>query len=296
MSHSLHIGGISYSLAAPEGVELVSPDPLYVPFRESPPSQPNFPELRVDVRFGRGVPTRLKGRPILFDTGESWFAQRDDEDLILLQRGPQASEDLLWSARLSGDRRSVEVACGDPLWKDGRNQSIEDPFIYPLDQLVTMMVLARRQRGALIHAAGVIHHQRAIAFAGVSGAGKSTLVSVLGDAFNSISDDRVIIRVDGEGIILFGTPWVGEGRAARAQSAPLAALAFLRQATVTEARPLTKQEALRQLLPTLSVPWFEEHAATDVLAVAEKLLESVPAYELHFRPDQEVQGVIRNLL
>jgi hypothetical protein len=241
------------------------------------------------------VPSQLEAPPILFDTGEAWFAQRDGEDLILHQRGPGASDDLLWSARLSGDRRSVEVTCGDPLWKDGRQQSLDDPFIYPLDQLVTMMVLAHGQRGALLHAAGVIHHQRAIAFAGVSGAGKSTLVSVLGDAFNSISDDRVIVRVDGERIILFGTPWAGEGRSARAQSAPLAALAFLHQAPVTEARPLTNQEALHQLLPSLSVPWFEDQMATDVLAVAERLLNHVPAHELHFKPDSDVRDVVDSL-
>lgn len=295
MRHSLHLGGLSYSLAVPEGVELVSSDPLYAPFHEFPPSLPDVPELRVDVRFRRGVPSQLEAPPILFDTGESWFAQRDGEDLILHQRGPGASDDLLWSARLSGDRRSVEVTCGDPLWKDGRQQSLDDPFIYPLDQLVTMMVLAHGRRGALLHAAGVIHHQRAIACVGISGAGKSTLVDLLGNAVHAVSDDRVIVRVDGEEKTLFGTPWAGEAHVADSLSAPLAGLAFLHQASVTEAHPLTKKDALHQLLPSLSVPWFEEQSATDVLAVAERLLDHVPAHELHFKPDSDVRHVVDSL-
>ena len=130
----------------------------------------------------------------------------------------------------------------------------------------------------------------------MSGAGKSTLVRLLKEPLTAFSDDRVIVRVDGKEITLSGTPWAGEALVAEPHSAPLTGLAFLHHASATEARALTRQEALHQLLPSLSVPWFEKQATTDVLAVAERLLDCVPAHELRFRPHSEVGEVIASLL
>jgi hypothetical protein len=159
-----------------------------------------------------------------------------------------------------------------------------------------MMVLAHHRSGAILHAAGVTRNGRAIACAGVSGAGKSTLSNLLDESFTRLSDDRVIVRVADTQPLLFGTPWAGEAGIACPKSAPLAALVFLHQAAVTQIRPIKRDAALRQLLPTLSTPWFDESAAGNVLEVAEQILELVPAYDLDFRPDLEVRNTIAELV
>lgn len=295
MRHALQLGGVSYSVAVPAGFEVLPSDALYAPFRSPTTPSSGVSVIPVTVRIDRGPPERPAADQTLFDTNQSWFVQRDGEDLVFILRGPDSADELLWSARLSHDRRRVSLCCGDRFWIGGAAPALHDPFIYPLDQLVTMMVLAHHRGGAILHAAGVTRKGRAIACVGVSGAGKSTLSNLLDETFTRLSDDRVIVRFADTLPVLFGTPWAGEAGIACPESAPLTALVFLHQAAAPEIRPIKRDAALRQLLPTLSVPWFDERAACDVLEVAEHILELVPAYDLYFRPDHSARKSIAQL-
>jgi hypothetical protein len=296
MSHGLHLGGVSYSVEVPDGFEVMPSEAQYEPFRAATIRSSEVAVIPVTVRIDRGQPERPTPAQILFDTNQSWFVQKDGADLVFILRGPNNADEPLWSARLSHDRRRVRLCCDDQFWMDGSAPALHDPFVYPLDQLVTMMVLAHHRGGAILHAAGVTRKGRAIACIGVSGAGKSTLSNLLGESFTRLSDDRVIIRASDTRPILFGTPWAGEAGIACSESAPLAALVFLHKADTTEIRPIERDAALRQLLPTLSVPWFEERAAGNVLKVGEYVLELVQAYDLHFRPDRGVEEVLAGLI
>jgi hypothetical protein len=79
------------------------------------------------------------------------------------------------------------------------------------------------------------------------------------------------------------------------ETADLAAFIFLHQGPAHELQPITPREAAAQLLPTTSIPWFDEAAMTGCLATLDRLLRDTPAYNLVFRLDRGVADLIDQL-
>jgi hypothetical protein len=147
-----------------------------------------------------------------------------------------------------------------------------------------MYFLAPRH-GLICHAAGLVHDGRGLLFAGRSGAGKTTWMRLCAGRpeLAGLSGDRVIVRrVDGD-VWVYGTPWAGEGRVASNRAAPLHALVFLHQSPVDELRPIAPGAALEQLLPVVSVLWFDRERMERTTAFCGELVEALPSYELCFR-------------
>ncbi len=170
-----------------------------------------------------------------------------------------------------------------------------NPVRYPLDQLLLMNHLAVRG-GVIVHAAGLMLGDKALAFPGPSGAGKSTISRLFMDAGLGsalLSDDRVVIRAADEGpVTVWGTPWPGEARVARNDRAPLAALLFLAKAEVNELRSLTAADAARRLMPVVTCPWYDPERLPGVLDTCSLIAQRTPCYELRFRADREATALV----
>ncbi len=81
-----------------------------------------------------------------------------------------------------------------------------DPMEYPLDGLI-LYYLTVVNRDIFIHASGVWYAGRGYLFSGVSGKGKSTMVKLWKiPGAKIIHDDRLIIRREGKGYMMFNTP------------------------------------------------------------------------------------------
>lgn len=173
---------------------------------------------------------------------------------------------------------------------------LRNPFQHPFDQIMCMNHLVTRG-GVIVHSAGIVVNGKTLVFPGVSTAGKSTLTELFMDAgFGSevLSDDRVIIRQQMErsqptsGFVAWGTPWFGDARIGRNEGAPLAALLFLHKGEANEVIPIPTGQAMRELMPVVSVPWYDRERGNAVLETCARLVESVPCYDLQFRPEADV--------
>jgi hypothetical protein len=109
-----------------------------------------------------------------------------------------------------------------------------------------------------------------------------------------LSDDRVVVRAEGGGFEVFGTPWPGEAGIAASTSAPLDGVFFIAHGSVNEIREIDQKEAMERLLPLASVPWYDPERMTDVLMFCEAALSRVPAYVLSFRPDRDIAGFLED--
>jgi len=96
-------------------------------------------------------------------------------------------------------------------------------------------------------------------------------------------------------MLLHGTPWPGEGRMAGHRAAPLNALVFLHQAQNNELRKLSPAAVLDQLLPVLSILWFDRPRMESALEFCSQLVAEVPAYDFHFRPEEAALDVLDQL-
>ena len=291
----LQIADLEFVARTEPGFEIVEDHFLYQEFVRSA----NTPgaAISVPVEIAVGDPSPDPSWAQVFDSNETWIALRDGDDLILAFPSPVELGSWWWSARLNIGRPEVEVVC-DPeiLGEGGGLTRIVNPLRYPLDQLLTMFLLAPRG-GCIVHAAGLAVHGRGIAFVGRSGAGKTTLMSVIEEQPENLrlSDDRVIFRLENGGARIYGTPWAGEGMVAANANAGLEAIVFLHHGPENHLEPIIPSDAARQLLPTTSIPWFDGDILTGCIETLDQIVERIPCYNLRFRPDREVNDVIRSI-
>src|SRR4051794_11567923 len=116
------------------------------------------------------------------------------------------------SARVSPDLRTADVR----VRIDGHN-----PLEFPLDELLVNAYLAPRN-GVELHACGIIDGGQGLLFIGNSGDGKTTTARLWqGGSAEIVSDDRVVVREEDGGWMMYGTPWHGEAEICSAGRAPL---------------------------------------------------------------------------
>jgi hypothetical protein len=293
-SSVLSIAGIGLTLEASPGLTLVDEAPLYRAFTSGENASPESERLPATLAIGDPVPD--PGWAVLFDSGESWLAYGDGDDLVFAFRSPTSPGRFWWFARLVGGEAPVELLFDAELVANGgQGDVLPDALNYPLDQLLLMWLLATR-RGCIVHAAGAARDGRGVVFIGRSGAGKTTLMRQLEslDNLQRLSDDRIILRL-GPPHRLYGTPWAGEGLVAANDSAEVAALVFIHQGSEHQLEPIAPARAAYQLLPTTSVPFFDEDRSSACIKTLDELVGAVPAYDLHCRPDPGVAEVIEPL-
>ncbi len=134
----------------------------------------------------------------------------------------------------------------------------------------------------LLHAAILEYDGEAYAFLGRSGTGKSTHTGLWLQALEGakiVNGDKPILQINADGVIAYGTPWMGkEGRGSNTK-APLKGLCFLEQAKENSIRRLSPAEVTSKLFLQLLLP-TEEEAAEKTLELADRLIATVPAWLL----------------
>jgi hypothetical protein len=196
----------------------------------------------------------------------------------------------LW-AQADSDFGEIEV------WPDRDGARNMPPLLHPVDRVLWMGILAHRA-GMIVHSCGWRCGERALVFPGVSGAGKTTLCRQLMAAGRGavLSDDRVALRETEGTFRAWGTPWPGDAKQARNESAALAGLCFIEKSEENRLVPIRPGEALRRLMEAASVPWYCPDLRDRVLPLVERLVAGVPSYRLGFRPEPSVVDALRPAL
>ena len=173
----LGLPGIDFTVRSERGIEIVEDHPLYRDFLGK-----HDHNRRISRSPSRSSSTNpdLTRRGRLFSTAETVGSPTAmipiSYSLSDRARMPGA---YWWLARLTPADPKVTVLC-DPevIERTPALTRIANPIHYPLDQLLTMMLLANRG-GCIVHAAGVHCDGKGIACIGRSGAGKTTLMGLL---------------------------------------------------------------------------------------------------------------------
>jgi hypothetical protein len=287
---TLSIAGVRFRIRA--DVEVAEEAPRYAPFLGDPPEDPA--PIEVDVALSIAAPPARVAAVPAFDTGETWAFWRDGAVLRLEFFAGRPAREPLWVALVEPDLSHVELYCGAALVDGGR---VENPLRYPLDQLLLGRLLGLHG-GTLVHAAGVRTGNRGIVMPGQSGAGKSTSMRLLRKAepVERMSDDRIALRPRGNSFALYGTPWAGDEQVAVNGSAAVVACAFLVHASEDRLVALDSRAALRRLLPTASLIGWDGDLFDPALGACHSFVRSVPCYELRFRRDGDITGLVGELL
>ena len=162
-----------------------------------------------------------------------------------------------------------------------QSQNFPDGYIENICLYRSMCLQLPHFNRMLLHAAILEYDGNAYAFLGRSGTGKSTHTGLWLQAFDGakiVNGDKPILKID-DGVIAYGTPWMGkEGRGCNTK-APWKGLCFLEHAKENSIRRLSPAEVTSKLFLQILMP-TDEDAAVKTLELADRLIQSVPAWLL----------------
>lgn len=146
----------------------------------------------------------------------------------------------------------------------------------------------------MVHASVVAYHGGAYMFLGRSGTGKSThsglwLKNIEGT--HLLNDDNPVIRVVGDVVTIYGTPWSGKTPCYRNESFPLKAVVRLSQAPHNLIKRLPPLESYASLLPACSCMRWDRKSTDALHKTVEKVISRVVGWHLECLPDADAAHV-----
>lgn len=167
-------------------------------------------------------------------------------------------------------------------------------YSHNLLDLLGMETLLLKFHACILHASYIKWKGRGILFSAPSGTGKSTQAE-LWQAYRGAE----IINGDRAGLILrngtwyaWGLPCAGSSGIYRNEFSELSALVFLRQAPYNKLYRLSLTQAIRHILPEISIHRWDESFVHRSMDVIEKLLFQVPVYLLECLPDEDAVQIL----
>jgi hypothetical protein len=251
------------------------------------------PEASARIHARWGDPRAPESATLVFDSGKG---------LWRLYRTPGGLE-LVFTSPMFG-AAPYQVAAFSEDWRQGTVTLRREPFAnrfpvyplhYPLDE-VFMVHLLSRGLGVEIHASGVVAPDgRGFLFAGASGAGKTTLSRLWQDepGVTILSDERIILRGDADGVWMYGTPWHGEGYIAHPGRARLARVFLLEHGARNERRALPVTAAIARLFACGFTPFHDPDGLDFSLRLLGDVVRSCPCEALAFVPDRRIVDFVR---
>ena len=149
----------------------------------------------------------------------------------------------------------------------------------------------------LFHGSAIAVDGQCYLFTAKSGTGKSTHTALwrrlFGERAVMVNDDKPLIAVRENGVIVYGTPYNGKHRLGANISAPLRALCILTRDTVNHIERISKPEAYAMLLQQTYRPQNPAQLAK-TLRLTDRLAELTPLYRLGCNMDPEAAQVAYN--
>jgi len=246
----------------------------------------------ITLTLRRGLPPGKGEKRKIFDSGSNWCLYLQDGKLVLQDRS--------FDSPLLPHKFVVlepELNRGDIYYTGKRlhRNVSRDPLKYPLNQILTLMLLSRTQ-GALFHACGIIDRGRGYLFTGNSTHGKSTIAQIWKDAGATIlNDDRIIVKKEKGEFRMYGTPWHGDFPETSLSDMAVRTIFFLKHGHKNRIVPRKGTEAISMMMTRSFPPYWDGNGMNNTLAFLEDMETSLACYDLYFRPDSDVIDFVRDV-
>ncbi len=149
----------------------------------------------------------------------------------------------------------------------------------------------------MVHASVVAHQGNAYMFLGRSGTGKSTHSSLwlknISDTY-LLNDDNPVIRVEGECVNIYGTPWSGKTPCYKNEVLPLKAIVRLSQAPHNVIKKLPALQSYASLMPACSCMRWDRRSTDALHKTVEKVITRIGNWHLECLPDADAAHVCHN--
>lgn len=136
----------------------------------------------------------------------------------------------------------------------------------------------------LIHGSALSMDGNGYLFIAPSGTGKSTHAAlwrkVFGDRVMMINDDKPLVHVNENEIVIYGTPWDGKHRLSTNTGVPLKAICRIIRHETNSIRRVFKEEGMIRLLEQTYRP-VRQDRVLKTLDMLKKITDRIPVYDLY---------------
>ena len=143
-------------------------------------------------------------------------------------------------------------------------------------------------RGMLLHSSCVVVDDKAYLFTAPCGTGKSThtklWLELFGDRAYILNDDKPAIRIVGDKIYVYGTPWSGKHDCQRNARVELGGIAVIRRGEENSIRPIEPNRAIYELLSQTARSVSVKHMAVSMDTIG-RIVMTGKVYELFCNMD-----------
>ena len=161
------------------------------------------------------------------------------------------------------------------------------------------VVLAPRG-GIAIHSSVIECGGRAAIFLGESGTGKSTHTRLWRESIEGaklLNDDSPILRIEGDEVRIYGSPWSGKTPCYKNLSYPIAGVCRLSQAPYNKISRLGTIAAIGAVLPSCPPQYAHDDYLQDAICkTLGRVLRKVAVYHLECLPNEEAAHLSHNTI
>ena len=146
----------------------------------------------------------------------------------------------------------------------------------------------------MVHASVIAYEGEGYVFLGKSGTGKSThsrlwLENIEGTYL--LNDDNPVIRVIGDEVLVYGTPWSGKTPCYKNEVIPLKAVVRLSQAPYNKIEQYMPLRSYASLMPACSCMRWDRRSTDALHKTVEKVIKVVKGWHLECLPDADAAYV-----
>ncbi len=156
-----------------------------------------------------------------------------------------------------------------------------------------------RYDGFIMHSSLISIDGDGIAFLAPSGTGKTTHTAnwkkAFGERVQIVNGDKPIVRIIGEEIMAYGTPWCGKEKINRNTHTHLKALAFIKRDEKNHVESISSEAALPLLMQQLLIP-KEDDEVIKLLDYVNILLSKCKLYAIYCTAEEESAIVAYNAI
>jgi len=277
---NLKIADIVFSILPAKDINRFSLDKEYIPFMTDE-------EPKIVLKTIRKTPSGIKHKKYIFSAAIWDYCQVDGRHIFNFSYSSK-NERPQRRLVLYSDFKTGEILSGN------ENGALQNPFSYPLDQVLTITLLTKKQ-GILVHSCGFAYKNKGYLFIGSSGTGKSTMANIIMKNKDGtiLSDDRIVVRKRHGHFYIYGTPWHGTAGFVSPEKTPLKGLFFLKKGANNYLQKLSLSDTVSRLFKCSFPPFWNKKGISSALKLCEDIAISIPSFEFIFTPDDRAFDSIR---
>lgn len=165
--------------------------------------------------------------------------------------------------------------------------------------LMLNMLVQLENRGFFVHTSAFDMQGKGMLFSGKSGAGKTTLTSLISkySDYKVLTDETAIVKLCGDKIMIYGTPWKGSGAQFYSNSGcVLKQINFIYHGLENKMESIENEEAIRLLIKQ-SFPYFwDKKSMAKLFSIINGIIYKVEMKKLFFLPNETAVNYIKRYM